>query len=105
MNRVFAMLIHAPKSSLIFAVKAYRLLISPSLGASCRFTPSCSAYSIEALSQHGAAAGTYLTLRRLVRCNPWCEGGHDPVPPPQPASFFSRLRKPSAFISSKKTPS
>ena len=109
MNRAFSMLIRAPRSILIVAVKAYRLLISPSLGANCRFMPSCSAYSLEALNQYGAATGTYLTLRRLVRCNPWCEGGHDPLPLPLPsvpqASLFSRLLRHPDSISSKKTPS
>lgn len=65
---------------MIRLVKAYRLLLSPWLGASCRFTPTCSVYAIEALEQHGAANGSYLTLKRLVRCQPFCAGGHDPVP-------------------------
>lgn len=65
---------------LIGVVKAYRLLLSPWLGSACRFEPSCSVYSIQALEQHGATVGSYLTLRRLVRCQPWCDGGHDPVP-------------------------
>jgi uncharacterized protein len=68
------------RALLVGLVKAYRLLLSPWLGSSCRFTPTCSAYSLEALERHGAAGGTYLTLARVVRCHPWCEGGHDPVP-------------------------
>jgi putative membrane protein insertion efficiency factor len=72
---------------LIGVVKAYRLLLSPWLGSACRFEPTCSVYSIEALEKHGAAAGTYLTLRRLGRCHPWCEGGHDPVPAGKPRLF------------------
>ncbi|MGE4240074.1 membrane protein insertion efficiency factor YidD [Ramlibacter sp.] len=68
------------KAILVGIVKAYRLLLSPWLGSSCRFTPTCSVYSIEALETHGAAVGTYLTLRRLARCHPFCDGGHDPVP-------------------------
>jgi putative membrane protein insertion efficiency factor len=68
------------RAALIGLVKGYRLLLSPWLGSSCRFTPTCSAYSLQAFEQHGAAAGSYLTLARLVRCHPWCEGGHDPVP-------------------------
>ncbi len=68
------------RAALIALVKGYRLLLSPWLGSSCRFTPSCSAYSLQALERHGAGAGTYVTLTRLVRCHPWCEGGHDPVP-------------------------
>jgi len=66
---------------LIGLVKAYRLLLSPWLGQSCRFEPTCSAYAIEALERHGAATGSYLLLHRIVRCQPWCKGGHDPVPP------------------------
>jgi putative membrane protein insertion efficiency factor len=83
-----------PKLTLIALVKGYRLLLSPSMGAGCRFAPSCSAYSLEALEAHGAAAGTYLTLRRLARCQPWCDGGHDPVPDTNPFStlpFFTHL--------------
>ena len=68
------------RAALIALVKGYRLLLSPWLGSGCRFTPTCSAYSLEALERHGAAAGTYLTLGRLARCHPWCAGGHDPVP-------------------------
>jgi uncharacterized protein len=68
------------KTLLVSLIKGYRLFLSPWLGSACRFTPTCSAYSIEALERHGAAAGSYLTLRRLARCHPWCEGGHDPVP-------------------------
>jgi len=66
---------------LIGLVKAYRLLLSPWLGQACRFEPTCSVYAIGALEQHGALAGSYLTLRRICRCQPWCQGGHDPVPP------------------------
>ena len=78
---------------LIGVVKGYRLLLSPWLGSACRFEPTCSAYSLQALTQHGAAAGSYLTVRRLVRCHPWCDGGHDPVPPelPRGMGLFSRL--------------
>ncbi|HEX9719153.1 MAG TPA: membrane protein insertion efficiency factor YidD [Ramlibacter sp.] len=72
------------RALLIALVKGYRLLLSPWLGSSCRFTPTCSAYSLQALERHGAAAGTYLTLARLARCHPWCEGGHDEVPEQAP---------------------
>lgn len=71
-------------------VRAYQLLISPALGGSCRFEPTCSSYALQALEQHGAASGSYLTLRRLARCQPWCDGGHDPVPVVAPRPF-SRL--------------
>ena len=75
------------KALLIGLVKGYRLLLSPWLGSSCRFEPTCSAYSLQALQAHGAAAGSYLTLARLARCHPWCAGGHDPVPTQKPRLF------------------
>lgn len=78
------------KAGLIGLVKAYRLLLSPWLGSACRFEPSCSVYSIAALEKHGAAAGSYLTVCRLARCQPWCQGGVDPVPEQAPR-FFSQL--------------
>jgi len=65
---------------LIASVRAYRLLLSPWLGSACRFEPTCSAYALESLQAHGAGAGSYLVAKRLLRCHPWCEGGHDPVP-------------------------
>ncbi|WP_273430125.1 membrane protein insertion efficiency factor YidD [Chitinibacter tainanensis] len=68
-------------SRLIIAlVKLYQLMISPLLGPRCRFTPTCSQYSIEAIQKYGAAKGCYLTVRRLCRCHPWGGCGHDPVP-------------------------
>lgn len=87
------------RAALIALVKAYRLLLSPWLGSSCRFTPTCSAYSLQALERHGAAAGTYLTVARIVRCHPWCEGGVDDVPLEKPR-LFSQLLTP---ISKKKS--
>jgi putative membrane protein insertion efficiency factor len=61
-------------------IRAYQLLISPWLGPRCRFYPSCSAYALEALEQHGLARGAILALYRLGRCHPGCAGGYDPVP-------------------------
>jgi putative membrane protein insertion efficiency factor len=84
------MLADWPRRGLIGLVKAYRLLLSPWLGNSCRFEPTCSVYAIGSLERHGAWVGSYLTLKRLGRCGPWCEGGHDPVPASAPA-LFSRL--------------
>lgn len=75
------------KALLIGLVKGYRLLLSPWLGSSCRFEPTCSAYSLQALQNHGAVAGSYMTLARLVRCHPWCAGGSDPVPVEKPRLF------------------
>jgi putative membrane protein insertion efficiency factor len=87
------------RKALIGLVRAYRLLLSPWLGSACRFEPTCSAYALQALERHGAAAGTGLTAARLLRCHPWCAGGHDPVPEKAPR-LFSRLISPT---SSKKT--
>lgn len=81
---------------LIAIVRAYRLLLSPWLGGACRFSPTCSVYAIEALQTHGAAQGSYLTLRRLARCHPWCAGGHDSVPPAAGAGLFTSLDKKSS---------
>ena len=87
------------REALMGLVRGYRLLLSPWLGSACRFEPTCSAYSLKALEMHGAAAGSYLTMARLLRCHPWCAGGHDPVPEEAPR-LFSRLISPT---SSKKT--
>ncbi|MCB8746276.1 membrane protein insertion efficiency factor YidD [Rhodoferax sp. U2-2l] len=75
-------------------VKGYRLFLSPALGSSCRFEPTCSAYALQALETRGAAMGSYLTLKRIGRCHPWCEGGLDEVPLPKAGTashVFSRL--------------
>ena len=74
---------------LMGVVRAYRLLLSPWLGSGCRFEPTCSAYALQALEQHGAGAGSYMAGKRLVRCHPWCQGGLDPVPAQAPSLFTS----------------
>jgi hypothetical protein len=65
---------------LVLLVRFYQRFISPGLPAACRFHPSCSTYAVEALSRHGAARGSWLTIRRLGRCHPFHPGGIDPVP-------------------------
>ncbi|WP_376707931.1 membrane protein insertion efficiency factor YidD [Kangiella sp. TOML190] len=65
---------------MIKLVRLYQLTLSPFIGNQCRFAPTCSNYSIEALEKHGAVKGSWLTLKRLGRCHPGCEGGCDPVP-------------------------
>ncbi len=62
-------------------IRAYQLGLRPVLGPNCRFLPSCSDYALEALGRHGALRGSGLAFRRVLRCNPWCPSGHDPVPP------------------------
>ena len=65
---------------LIWMVKAYQMIISPMLPPSCRYYPSCSAYAVTSLQRFGPLRGTYLTVHRLLRCNPWSAGGIDHVP-------------------------
>ena len=64
----------------LLLIRIYQSLISPILGPSCRFTPTCSQYGKEALKKHGLFKGLYLTLNRLSSCHPWGKSGHDPVP-------------------------
>jgi putative membrane protein insertion efficiency factor len=61
-------------------LRAYQVVLSPWLGPSCRFHPSCSHYADEALERHGLLRGGWLTARRICRCGPWHPGGYDPVP-------------------------
>jgi putative membrane protein insertion efficiency factor len=68
---------------LILVVKFYRRGISPYLPPACRYNPTCSAYALEALERHGAVRGSWLALRRILRCHPWGGSGFDPVPDEQ----------------------
>jgi putative membrane protein insertion efficiency factor len=88
------------RTLLIAVVRFYRLFLSPWLGSSCRFEPTCSAYALQALQEHGASSGAYLTVARVARCHPWCAGGLDPVPKESPR-LLTRL----IHTSSKKKPS
>lgn len=64
----------------IFLIRVYQYTFSAILPPSCRFTPSCSTYGVEALKKHGAIKGLYLTVKRILKCNPWGGSGYDPVP-------------------------
>jgi hypothetical protein len=64
----------------IVLIKLYQLIISPWLGKSCRYTPTCSHYGIEALKKYGPVKGLWLTIKRIARCHPWGGHGYDPVP-------------------------
>nr|WP_253880365.1 membrane protein insertion efficiency factor YidD [Actinomadura rupiterrae] len=66
---------------MIVLVRGYRRFLSPLLGPTCRFRPTCSAYGLKALQEHGALRGSWLTVRRIARCHPFNPGGYDPVPP------------------------
>ena len=85
-----AVLAALPRRLLMALVRGYRFTLKPWLGNACRFEPSCSAYALQALERHGACAGSALTVARLVRCHPWCDGGHDPVPE-RASRLFTRL--------------
>ena len=74
------------KYVLIWLLKGYRFAISPLYGQVCRFHPTCSAYALEAVTEHGALRGSWLAVRRVGRCHPWNPGGYDPVPPRRPAA-------------------
>jgi putative membrane protein insertion efficiency factor len=89
-----------PQRLLVAIVQGYRLLLSPWIGSQCRFEPTCSAYALQALEQHGAVGGSYLAARRILRCHPWCAGGFDPVP----ASFRAPPASTSSSSSSTSSP-
>ncbi len=63
-----------------FFIKVYKICISPFFPPSCRFTPTCSSYAIEAITKYGPWKGIFMAFKRIIRCNPYCKGGYDPVP-------------------------
>jgi len=69
-----------PKKIAMFAIRGYQYFLSPLFGICCRFEPSCSHYSLEAINEYGFIAGGWLTLKRLLKCHPFHSGGYDPVP-------------------------
>ncbi len=68
------------QSLLLLLIRAYRYLLSPWIGGQCRFSPTCSAYAMQAIELYGAGRGSWMALKRLLRCHPFCPGGKDPVP-------------------------
>lgn len=86
-------LVALPERLLMLLVRGYRFFLKPWLGSACRFEPTCSAYSLQALERHGAVVGSYLTAHRLLRCHPWCAGGCDPVPLNAPGPFTRLISK------------
>mgnify|MGYP003300631735 FL=1 len=73
MKRIFSLL-------LIIPIKIYQIIISPLLGPSCRFTPTCSQYAVEAIQKYGPFKGSWLSFKRILKCHPWGGSGYDPVP-------------------------
>ena len=73
MKKIFSLL-------LIIPIKIYQIIISPLLGPSCRFTPTCSQYAVEAIQKYGPFKGIWLSFKRIIRCHPWGGSGYDPVP-------------------------
>ena len=84
------MMISILKVLLTAPIRAYKFFLSPWLGQSCRFTPTCSSYAIEAIETWGPGRGLLLGAKRIGRCHPWCTGGHDPVPKPDNAEPQSK---------------
>ncbi len=64
----------------ICIIKIYQRLISPFFPSSCKFYPSCSEYGVKAIDKYGAIRGSFLTFKRILKCNPWSDGGYDPIP-------------------------
>ena len=73
MKRIFSLL-------LIIPIKIYQTIISPLLGPSCRFTPTCSQYAVEAIQKYGPFKGSWLSFKSILKCHPWGGSGYDPVP-------------------------
>jgi uncharacterized protein len=88
--RALLRLVSAPLLALLWV---YRTFVSPALPPACRYHPSCSQYAVDALRLHGPFRGTWLALRRLLRCHPFAPGGPDPVPPPAAPFAPAKLSK------------
>lgn len=80
MNKLIEYITYPLKLVFLLIIKFYQLVISPLTPPSCRYTPTCSAYSAEAIKKHGAIKGGWLALKRILSCNPWGGSGYDPVP-------------------------
>ena len=99
MFNVGCWLLAVPQTVLIFAIRLYRWTVSPLLvflfgpAGGCRFTPSCSQYAVDAIRAQGVLAGSGLAIRRICRCHPWGDGGHDPAPKPEVGSQRSEFRR------------
>jgi hypothetical protein len=80
MRRIGAVILALPRRLLGWTIRGYQLFISPLLPASCRYTPTCSEYALTSVQRYGVLKGGWLAVKRIARCHPFAEGGHDPVP-------------------------
>lgn len=80
MKRLYIGFCNVLSKMLIGLIKLYQVTLSPYIGRACRYTPTCSNYGIEAIQKHGPFKGTWLTIKRVLSCNPWGGSGYDPVP-------------------------
>jgi len=80
MNNKGSLFKHLLSTPFILLIKVYQWTLSPIIGPKCRFTPTCSAYGIEALTKYGPIKGTWLIIKRLSKCHPWGKSGYDPLP-------------------------
>jgi uncharacterized protein len=87
MSAFFTGLVLLPRNVCVVVLRIYRLVISPLYGQVCRYYPSCSAYTLQAIQTHGVVRGTWLGARRLLRCHPWAAGGVDDVPAPTSSRY------------------
>ena len=81
MNRTLSFVLLAPRNISVVLLRIYRAVISPLYGDVCRYYPSCSAYTMQAVQQYGVIGGSWFGIRRIARCHPWAAGGVDDVPP------------------------
>jgi len=81
------------KKILIFPIRVYQKLISPVLPPACRYEPTCSHYSVQAIEKHGPLKGSWLAIKRIASCNPWGGSGYDPVPPAKHENSYKNSKK------------
>ncbi|MBS0003479.1 MAG: membrane protein insertion efficiency factor YidD [Thioalkalivibrio sp.] len=78
------------RALLLFPIRVYQYAISPFMAPHCRYHPTCSEYTAEAITRHGGLRGLWLGVKRVARCHPWAEGGYDPVPEEHPTHDFRK---------------